>query len=158
MANAIYKSNRTELKGELYRLLSILNDPFPVNQTDNSQDPAEELGIADDELVELIRSCQAQRDQETALYRRVFPALERDLLFLANRNMRAHGVLGFRPEELSSEANAKFGFDLYSKNSLLRFCRLLGWTIKQDIPESKAGLHTPQALWVPPPGSIKNGD
>lgn len=158
MANPIYQSRRTELKAELYRLLSILNDPFPISPTGDSQDPAEELGITDDELMELLRSCEAQRDQELALYRHVFPALEPDLLSLAKRNQQTRGLLGVFPEELTSQSNARFGFKLYPTEGVLRLCRLSGWTITQHLPTAKDGRTiTPEALWVPPPGSIKNG-
>lgn len=147
----LYISRRTELKTELYALLSMLHDHGPAALTSGTDDPVEEEGLGDDELAELVAAYRMQRDQELQLYRRNYPMLETDLVALAKRNREQRGVLGFNDDELACTNNAGLGFCLYPSGAIHRLCRLLGWTTRQEVlscPDCSAP-HV-ETLWMPP--------
>lgn len=151
----LYTSRRSELKIELYGLLAMLHDDGPAASKDEPDDPVEDEGLGDDELVELVEAYRSQRDQQLQLYRRVYPVLEQDLVALAKRNEKERGVLGFNDDDLACEKNAGLGFCLYPSGAIQRYCRLLGWTTRQEALKCP-DCDTPyiETLWMLPSAPI----
>lgn len=147
----IYKSKRSELKEELYRLLAIAQDSNYGPASGESDDFLEKEGLSDLDLADLIESYRAEFAGELQMYSRVFPMLASDLMSVAKKNHQVRGVLGFYDSDLSCQVNAGLGFCMYQLTSIHHLCRLLGWTTKQVVQDCP-DCDTPSiaTLWMPP--------
>lgn len=151
MSRSVPPESRAALKSELYKLLWELEEYGPLATPGTTDDPAESEEICDDDLKLLIDTYRAERDHQFTAIKRVFHALEGDLLALAARNQANRGVLGFHAADFLESANADLGFALYPKETALKYCRFLGWTCTQEFM-SCTGCQGPyvENLWIPP--------
>ena len=152
MPNAASNSSaRTDLKSELYDLVTMIQGPPSMDMEGEPDDPIEVAGLTNDEISVLIQGYRDERDQLLVRYRRIYPALENDLLIVAKQNLEDRGAYGFFDTDLAEPLNAELGLDLYPLESLHKFCLLAGWQNRQHM-ETCTDCSGPyiDTLWIAP--------
>jgi len=92
-------------------------------------------------------------DDKLRRYRKIAPSLEKNLMKIVIQNYKSGllGYFGFNDEDLTIPENEKYGFDLYSLETIHWICLATGWVKQKHKINDPPDWPTHYIdVWVPP--------
>lgn len=111
----------------------------------------------DDAKKEWLSYLNDQTSIKLKIYQKLAPLLEKNLIKIANKNKKSGllGYYGFTDDDLTIIDNEKYGFDLYSIETIHWICLATGWVKQNHEITVPPGWPTSYIeIWAPPSSNL----